>query len=203
MALDRTLAAAFIDNDIRHRILGRRLKPFSLWHRFLLQAVHSPFLYGAEISFFDMREAVGICQLSFPHSKVHRPWIVPFACYFFFGFPRRMWTKFLKRTRDKLLAYFGDYIVRPEYSIKYPDIAPSRAMPPTPRLGPIPEGFILVSDVIAFLHCSAKEAWDLPVGQAYWYQMGFYHSQKEMVDFIDEDEREFQAQLKAQLEKAG
>jgi hypothetical protein len=195
VALERRFAAAFIDNDTKHRILGRRLKPFSLWHRHLLDAIHSPFLYGDELRFWDMREAVGICSLSFPHSKVRRPWIIPFLCFFVLGFPRSQWTRFLKRTRDKLLDYFGDYISRPEYTIKGPEV------PPGPVLGPIPEGFIVVCDVISFLKCSEKEAWDLPVARAYWYQMGSYRAQKEQIDFMTEDERKFQADVKAAQER--
>jgi hypothetical protein len=114
---------------------------------------------------------------------------------FFLGFPRSQWTRFLKRTRDHLLDYFGDYITRPEYTIKGPDA------PPGPVLGPIPEGFIVVCDVISFLKCTEKEVWDMPVGKAYWYQMGFYRHQKEQIDFMTEDERKFQAEVKEKLGK--
>lgn len=68
-------------------------------------------------------------------------------------------------------------------------------------LGPIPEGFIVVCDVISFLKCSEKEAWDLPVARAYWYQMGSYRAQKEQIDFMTEDERKFQAEAAASLKK--
>jgi hypothetical protein len=194
VALDRTLAAAFIDNDVRHTILGRHLRPFSLWHRLLLQAVHSPFLCGDQLRFFDMREAVGVCQLSYPHSRVKRPWIVPFGCYLWYGFPRKRWTKFLKQTRDRLLEYFGDYISQPEYSIKTPEA------PPGPPLGEIPEGFVIVCDVISFLNCSEDHAWDIPVGRAYWYQMG-YRNKTQIIDFLTEEERKFQAEMKEGMKK--
>lgn len=193
MALDRTLAAAFIDNGVQHRILGCRILPFSNWHRMLLQAVHSPFLLGQEVRFFDMREAAGICRLSFPESKVRRPWLMPILCFLWYGFPRKRWTRFLERTRDRILEYFGDYISKPEYTIVTVETAPG--MP----LGTIPETFLLVSDVIAFLHCDEYDAWDMPLGRAYWYQMGYYRSQKEQVNFMDESERQFQDELRKKL----
>jgi hypothetical protein len=202
--IDRTLGAAFIDNNVCHRIFGRRLFPFSCWHRLLLLAVDSPFLKGGEIKLFDIREAIGICSLRYPNCKITRPWIMPMVAILLTGLFRKRWIKFLTKARDRLLIYFGDYISRPEYSLWYPD--PSYSGPqiaPPPRLGPIPESFSMVADMIGFLHCSVEEAWNMPIGQAYWWQMAAFKHAGENINFLDESEREFQAQMRVKQEKTG
>lgn len=200
--IDRTLAGAFIDNNVEHRILGRRLYPFSLWHRFLLTTIQSPFLKGGELSFFDIREAIGICSLKWPECKVRRPWVIPVLWIFFFGYRKKAWHKFMLKLRDRLMEYFGDYISRPEYNFHFTEAhygGPSVA--PPPRLGPIPAEFLLLADVIGFLHCSVAEAWNTPIGQAYWWQMAFYKNQGVNINFLDEGDREFQAKMREAQEK--
>lgn len=104
------------------------------------------------------------------------------------------------KIRDHLLEYFGDYISRPEYNIHAPDPIHSRGGPqlaPPPRLGPVPEEFLILSNVIGFLRCSVAEAWNMPVGHAYWWQMAFYKQQGEHINFLDEEERKFQAEMRS------
>lgn len=103
------------------------------------------------------------------------------------------------KIRDYLLEYFGDYISRPEYNIHAPEPVHGHGpqLAPPPRLGPVPEAFIILSDVIGFLHCSIAEAWNMPVSQAYWWQMAFYKQQGENINFLDEEERKFQADMRA------
>lgn len=198
MVIDRTLAAAFIDNNVRHWILGRRLYPFSLWHRFLLMMVQSPFLLGGQVSLFDLREAVAICSLRYPKCKIKRPWIIP-ALLFLLIYGKKRWLGVLKRIKDKLLNYFGDYISQPEFNLWFPEMSGNGS--PPPRLGPIPEVFLVLSDVISFLNCSPKEAWDMSVGQAYWWQMAALRKAGEHINFMDEDEREFQRKMRETLRK--
>jgi hypothetical protein len=202
VAIDRTLAAAFIDNNVRHRVLGRRLQSFSLWHRFLLQAIDSPFLRKGEVRFWDMREVVGICRMRYPQCKVRRPWLIPLWCFWWYGWPRVRWRNFLIRTKDRLLEYFGDYVSFPEYSLWYPDPSPAQQnMQPPVRLGPVPDTFVILSGIIAFLGCGEVEAWNTPVCKAYWYQMGYLQHKGEQIDFMDEDERSFQEQMREAEEK--
>jgi hypothetical protein len=164
-------------------------------------AAGSPFLAGGSISFFDIREVIGICSLRWPRCKVRRPWVIPFIYFMLMGYRRKAWKKWMIKLRDRLLEYFGDYISRPEYSIHVPDMPRGPQTAPPPRLGPVPEEFVILSDVISFLHCSVEEAWNTPVSQAYWWQMAFYKHQGENINFLDENERQFQAQMRAAGEK--
>lgn len=141
-----------------------------------------------------MREAVGVCSLRYPNCKIRRPWLMPAWYFWWYAWPRKRWTKFLERTRDQLLEYFGDYLSFPEYSIWTPEPLPNQPAPP--RLGPVPDTFVILSGVINFLHCGEVQAWNMPVCKAYWYQMGNLQNRGESVDFFDEEERQFQAEMR-------
>jgi hypothetical protein len=207
--VDRTLAGAFIDNGVRHRVFGVRLVPFCNWHKFLLLAARSPFLEKSEkLTLFDLREAVGICRLKWkngqPVSKVRRPWLYPAIASLVFGWSTKRWLGYMERRRDDLLRYFGDYISRPEYTIARNEPAPTPDAPvPFPSKVPVPppEVFTTVCDVIAFFHCGEETAWMMPMGRAYWYQLGYLRDKDEPVDFLDEDERAFQAEMKARYKE--
>lgn len=151
-----------------------------------------------------MREVVGICSLRYPQCKVHRPCLLPTFYYWWYGLSRIRWLKFLIRTKDKLLDYFGDYVSFPEYSVWYPDPTPDKLMnqaAPPPRLGPVPDTFVILSGVITFLHCGEMEAWNMPVCKAYWYHLGYLQNKGEQIDFMDEDERKFQEEMRQAMEK--
>jgi hypothetical protein len=159
--------------------------------------IESPFLKGGDISFFDLREAVGICSLRWPRCRVKRPWVVPFLWFLWIGFRKKAWRNRMIKIKDQLMEYFGDYIARPEYNFYTPEpVRGPSVSPPPPRLGPIPEAFLILADVISFLHCSVEEAWNMPVSHAYWWQMAFYKQHGENINFLDEGDREFQAQMR-------
>lgn len=110
---------------------------------------------------------------------------------------KKYWIKILGKINDHLLEYFGDYISRPEYNLWHPEPnynGPSIA--PPPRLGPVPEVFVIIADVIGFLHCSPEEAWNMPVGQAYWWQLAAFRKGGDSINFLDESEREFQEKMR-------
>ena len=176
--LDNSLGAAFIDGGIRHRILGKRLRRFSLWHRLLLQAIDSPFLRKGEVHLLDLRNAVGACRLVFPNSRIVRP-----LCF----------RPDLRKSVDQFLSYAGDYLTRPEYSI----IPPARdSGVPQPRRGQAPESILMVGDIIAWSGWAPERVWNLPIGQSYWYRMLAQRAAGADVDFLTEEEREFQTTMK-------
>lgn len=183
--LDETLAAAFIDGGKRHKILGQRLRPFSLWHRLLLQAIDSPFLRKGTVNFFDLRTAVAACQLRFPDSCIVRSWLF------------RKWP--LSHGVNQFLAYAGDYLSRPEYAIIPPK--PVVGAPPEPKRGIAPEIVIVAGDIIGWSGWSPELVWNLPIGQSYWYQMLARRGAGADVDFVTEEERAFQAEIREASQK--
>lgn len=51
---------------VSHRVLGRRLEPFSLRHRFWLEAMESPLVTGGTASLVDLELAARVCAIPFP-----------------------------------------------------------------------------------------------------------------------------------------
>jgi hypothetical protein len=193
VAVDQTFVSAYIDNDTVHRVLGVRLRRFCAWHLFQLQVIDSPFVNAGEVYLYHLRRAVGICRLSFPCSKTRPPF-----------FPLVINQEKLSREVQKFLAYIGDYLQRPEYTIMPMDeFSRSRYSRPTRNPSPPPEMIQLVFDAAHGANVSIPEAWNMPIGQAYIAQAMHLKNQGVLVDFMTEKEREFQAALKAHLETQG
>lgn len=211
MSLDPSLVGALIDGSSDGewstvRILGRKLRKFCLWHRFLLTAFGSPFVTGEKVTLWDLRIAVAVCSLGFPDSNTHKPWVVPFLS--------RLWLVLRaivsrgKKTKDgdnvvqadlrkrveAFIFYTKDYLQEPEYTVIPPDTNGVPSRPETPR-GRAPEVMEHVADLIVFTGWDDKKIWNLPLGYANWLRaMALKHKGAD-VSFVTESEREFQKQL--------
>lgn len=178
--LDPKFAAAYIDNGIRHRILGVRVKPFCLWHLLLLQTIDSPFQKCGDVNRFDLRTAVGICRLGYRESRVRRPiWPI-------------LTRKQLGRGVMQFWDYLGDYLSKPEYGIIPFGSSGGRSQrAPTPP----PEIVATAYDAAHGARVSIKEAWEMPIGEAYISQAMYFKQQGVQVDFMDQETRLFQSEL--------
>lgn len=186
MALDPSLAGAFIDGGIRHRLLGVRVRPFSLWHLLLLQTLDSPFLRKGEVGLHELRTAIGICRLPFGDSRVRRPRLGPTALF-------RLCRKGgLHRSVCDFLAYTADYIHKPEYSIR----PPKRLAGSSLGGGSAPEIFKLAADVIGWTCWPEAYVWEMPPGRAQWYRTMAFKAIGADVDFTTPEDREFEAAMK-------
>lgn len=188
MALDHKLGAAFIDGGVKHRILGATLRPFCLWHLYLLQAIDSPFVRKGDVTLFDLKTAVGICRLRFRDSKIRRP---------FFYFQLRHHS--LRRDVDRMLLYIGDYLQRPDYSVhikESPDATPAGSR------GAPPESLQVAWDILGWSSFDEAYVWEMPIGAAYAHQAGALRARGADLDFMTDKERKFQADMKAAQEKA-
>lgn len=184
MALDSSFAAAYIDNGNHYRFLGRRVRPFSLWHVLLLQTLDSPFIKGGSITLFDLKTAIGICSLHYRNSNIKRPW-----------FPFRMGIKGLNESVAKFIEYVDDYLSRPEYTVipwdaKHTGPAPVPVTPP-------PHIVATAFNVAHGARIPVMEAWDMPIGEAYICESMYLRAQGVQLDFFGDEERKFQAAMKA------
>lgn len=188
VAFDKIFAAALIDNGVRHKILGRTLRPFCFWHLLLLQVLESPFVTNGNITLFDLKNAVAICTLGYRQSKIRRP-----------IFPLFIKLKRLKEAVEHFMVYVGDYLSKPEYVIVPWDTGGSKGFP---RLPPTPPPN-LISTVFNAAHgarVSIKEAWEMPIGEAYIAEAMYFQMVKDnQLDFMDDETREFQARMKEQI----
>ena len=181
MALDRKLGAAFIDGGVRHRIIGVNLRPFCLWHLYLLQAIDSPFIRKGDVELFDLKTAVGVCRLRFRDSRIKRPF-----------FP--LSQKRLPVLVTDMLTYIGDYLQRPDYSIHQEDNA--TAAPAGVRGAP-PESLQVAWDIIGWSGWDERYVWEMPIGAAFVHQAGALRARGADLDFMTPKERDFQAKMKA------
>lgn len=184
MAIDRTFAAAYIDNNIRHKIFGRTLRPFSLWHLFLLQVIESPFVTQADITLHDLKNAIAICTLRYRNSKIRRPL-----------FPLKVNQKTLVKKVEQFVNYTNDYLSRPEFSIVPWKIdEPQYVGLPVTDAPPI---FITAFNACAVTHLTINEIWNLPIGEVYVAEAMHLRMQGNRLNFMDEAERKFQEEMKA------
>ncbi len=194
MGLDPTFSEAFIHRLARpfdaadpwsaHRVAGRRLRPFSLWHLLLLQQVDSPLLTSpARLAGEDLLRAVSICRCRYLECDVRAGWS-----------PRSFWKlsgRGLAKERAALLDYVDDFLQRPECSLAVIG-KPGKSI----RLGPPPETLAIASTVIFATHWPERAVWEMPVGAAYWYE-ALARRQKDPIDFMTPEEREWQDELDA------
>ncbi len=144
-----------------HRVLGKRLKPFSIWHRTQFEAFGLPFFSEPELATpHDLRIAVAICQTQFPDllkipnlSGIRRKWmrIVDLT---------RFGQGTFHRELGKLYCYFADYYscpivenIKDGDSVREPDMD---------------EALSVVANYRACTNCPREEPWNLPIGELYW-----------------------------------
>jgi hypothetical protein len=210
--VDFTVAGAFIDGAANpryadRRVLGVRLRKFSLWHRFLLNTIESPFMSKGTVTMFDLRVAVGVCRLEPFDSNVHKPWLVPLLIFIgaflrsFFPRPRHSGPgqplnarqRALVKRCDMFFAYCQEYIQAPEYTI-IPIPKGKNHVPQTPR-GRFDDCIEHVGELITW-GIPEREAWSMPLGRANVYRILARRAAGNDVDIVTEEERQFQEEMR-------
>lgn len=184
MVIDPIFSECLINSE--RRILGVKLRPFCLWHLFLLQVLESPLILGKPVEIEDLRTAVAVCRTRHGESKLRKPSYLSTA----YCLARK------HNVREQFRSYVNDYLQIPEYSIVVP---PGEGEPP--RRGRAPEVLVVAADIIGWSHWPEKYVWELPLGLAYWYQSMSIRATGADLDFMTPKEREFQQQLKEYLSK--
>ena len=183
MALEEQFAEAWLTS--KHKVFGYKLLPFSCWHKFLLLASESPLMNAEatdeEISLPFLFAAAKICTLKYPES-------------FSRGYPLlnrlRYWRYGTHAQGEKFQEFFVDHCHFPELwdvGSKEGNSSKSNNAPPDP-LGTVCQ--------IMRMGLSEKEAWDMPIGKAYWYSTVQAQLEGADVDFLTDKERQIQKDLK-------
>jgi len=192
---DEALVEAFVHDEqivrgerfYRLAIAGVRLRPYSLWHQLLLEAMESPLVTpGATVAPADMQRALAVCQCRYPVSCFTLPVTI-----------RRVWSMLgggFSRHLERFEAYRKDYISFPDYSIWTPPLSSGEARTPEPDLGPPPGILALFGDVAQFLRSSDPgSVWNMALGEAYWYRAMGQRAQGKSLDFMTAENRREQA----------
>lgn len=191
MALDKLFSESIVNRD-DHVVLGRKLRPLSLWHATLLELIDSPLWHGKSgVTMTDLRLAVAICTGSWPAYEIPQGW-------------RLVWWSWrtrklsLAREAAKFSAYIRDFHAPPMLWEK------DGEKPKGPQLCPLPQPL----DVVAWLirHGLGEErSWTMPIGLAHWYYVAFAKHRGADVDLVSPGEQVAIEQVKAKraMQRAG
>ena len=164
---DERFAQAIL-NLPTHRVLGKVLRPFSLWHKLQLEYHNSPVLTGADITITDLYLAVQICRTSYPTLALPK-------------MPAKGWKKFLwmlwaervnlEQEGAAFSAYVQDYFSAPKIeSFKKGE-----------RVADMDDSLGDVALYRKMTGCPREEPWNIPIGELYWMNAAF--SRSEGADF--------------------
>jgi len=174
--MNRLFAESFLNRD-DHVVLDRRLLPLSLWHMTQLEIAQSPYFIGGSFpQAKDLRLAVTVCTTPFPRlpdlsgRRLVRDWLKSWRC------------DFLTETA-KFRAYLEDFNALPQLWQEQ-----RKSQPGQRESVGLPWALAIVSGICGSTGWSAETAWNLPVGQAYWYHVAFAMQKGCSVDLLSEGE---------------
>lgn len=168
-----SLIEAFFNAD--HKVLGRKLKPLTLRHCFMLSVAKNPILTGEVPTWEDLIQAVEICSRDSNYflkgkspSKLRRYlWDIRLACY----------NNRLKQF-SLFSAYLKDYFSPPVYWSSG-DSKPNKV------------NWIIsnVSLLVKMYSMPFEEAWNMTVGEAsWWIAAGYNNDPSTSVDIMTDEE---------------
>lgn len=134
------------------RICGRNLKPFSLYHEFLLKNLKSPLICGGEYSSEDLLSAILICSLDFKECK-QRLFYKPSS--FRWGLWILRWKyRNLNTAKESFEQYLSEYSLVPEHWENVNEESKGYSAPWEMHL---------VHVLCKEYNCTLAEAWDMPL----------------------------------------
>jgi len=181
----------------QHRVMGRRLQPLSLRHRFWLEACGSPLVSGGEVNLIDLELASRICAVRSARLDEEVPGLLSRGPRWWEK-ARFLWWVFrgaASAEYEKLLAYFVDHGCPP--TTHHQTVATTD--------GKVYESFPgILSLVTALIRGSGWEpdtVWRLSPGEAEWYLSGiFLHRGVDMRIKTEHDE-EFEEGMLREAER--
>jgi hypothetical protein len=184
--VDELFAEAWVNSS--HRVLGFKLLPFCLWHRFQLEMLESPFLGGQSVTIIDLERAVQACRLTYPEvikAKINM-WSLRW----------RMAGRSFEQEVEKFFVYVKDYLSAPQFipPVRKKYDAPSTNHPP-------PENLVIFGAVVNLTGWSAEKIWMMPIGQAYWYAASYWYQAGSELDFLTPEHLVLKERIKKMQEE--
>lgn len=171
---------------------GRRLRPFSSWHKLQLEYANSPFLAGGDVSAVDIEVAVGVCRTGYPDFFVYD---APAA-----GIRKWMWVlraerMDVRKEQQAFESYLADYMSGP----KLWETPKKKGQAPARR-----DVDDSISDVSLYLSSyggTRPAAWDLAIGELLWMNVcAAKQGGSDVRVWTPGDERAFREHLKTREE---
>lgn len=181
---------------VSHRVMGRRLEPFSLRHRFWLEAMESPLVTGGRANLVDLEMASRVCAMPF-RTLNHA---VPEMCLR----GPSLWAqlRFLRRLCGGSVA--REYAAFQEYFLDH-------GCPPATHHAPVvtsggksyesmPGILGLVTAVARGSGWDPETIWALSPGGAEWYLAGIFTHRGVDMRIKSEHDEEFEAAFRRERE---
>ncbi len=186
---------AFIHTD-DHRVLGRKLRPFSLYHQLILEAIGSPVMSADRpVTLIDLEIASRVCASDYGgyRSAGRRS-----------GWLGKLWwlARALRAdTQKEMLAmdrYFKDYTSVPDRWENGGEVKGSGK-----AYSEFPAPLSVVGCLMAngFQAGDEKKVWMTPLGAAHWYCATFLRMDGADLKLMTEHDREFIEGFKREQEK--
>ena len=180
---------------ISHRVMGRWMEPFSLRHRFWLEAMESPLVVGGVATLVDLELAARVCAI--PTDKLDRqvPRLLARGPSWLdrWRFCARALRGRVDREYEAIQNYFMDYGCPPSTHGSGPVTESGK------RYESMPGILGLVTGLIRCGVWDPERVWALNPGAAEWYLAGLLAHRGVDVRIKTEQDEEFEAGLRAEL----
>jgi hypothetical protein len=166
---------AFTLLPTQREVAGFLLKPFSLRHRVLLEAVKSPLVTGSIIvTPDDLLFACKICSCDDIRTMPKKPLMREVLQWIRLNFKKGYFQKCL----EEFAAYYKDQKIWPEIYHKQ-EAKKTRGLP-----WPLAVISVLVKNGIEY-----ETAWTMPESEAIWMQTAFLVTSGADIDFVTEEDK--------------
>lgn len=176
--VDESFAESVVHTS--HRVLGFRLRPFSLWHAAQLDFVESPFAgHQKPLDFVALYVAARICQLRYPRIFRRTRYEKLIEAWKLHRYPKikrkkKQFTAPLLREISAFSAYIRDYASRPEY-MSTEDSVPVKCP-------------WYLYEVAVFRKYNPDmtwaQCWDMPVGEAGWNNAAMHEAHGNKIELV-------------------
>jgi len=178
---DTNFVEAF--SNVPHRVLGKRLDPFCLWHQFNLEVMQSKVLLGAPLTHLDVWLFVRVCTSKWTPAH-YVPQIKPPSVLELLWLSKRY--DLAKEVR-KISDYLVDYCSRPKFW-------PNNHEQKMGNDRDFDENLEIALHVAKESSLSWREVWTMPLGMLHWTSTGLAKLAGAKVDiWTPEHEEMFQA----------
>ena len=162
-----------------HIVLGQKLKPFSLGHQLILEALDSPFVFeNRPFSMADLCLAVRVCSRWSDDMSLNNPT---------YRERIRFWrgtinSGYFQRESQRFIDYLDDHLAPPKFW--------DRADTPVIRQS-TPWTLEIATTLLRHTGMRESEVWRMPIGKAIWYCSIFAKQTGCDLEILSTDEEEF------------
>lgn len=178
-----------------HRVMGRRLRKFTIYHRFWLEAMRSPLVMGGAVSMVDLELASRVCCCGYGTvERMIEGGTGGWRSLRGWWFALRCLVLSPEREAAKWEEYLRDHVCGPHTHMTERMTASGKVYEDFPGV------MDQVSAVIRATGWTPEVVWNLGPGEAEWYMAGVYRLRGVDMKVKTEQDEEFEAGMRAEME---